>query len=60
MDLADGQAASARTEERGVVDQAGRLVTSRAPGTALEFALTVDELLCEEQRRLEVAGPMLA
>jgi protein deglycase len=49
-----------RAEDRVVVDQAGRLVTSRAPGTALEFALTLVGVLCGEQRRREVAGPMLA
>jgi 4-methyl-5(b-hydroxyethyl)-thiazole monophosphate biosynthesis len=43
--------------ERVVVDDA--VVTSRAPGTALEFALRLVELLCGPEKADEVAGPML-
>ncbi|MFO7653103.1 MAG: DJ-1/PfpI family protein [Candidatus Krumholzibacteriia bacterium] len=46
-----------RSEERVVED--GPLVTSRGPGTALEFALTLVERLFGRARRDEVAGPML-
>lgn len=46
----------AYVEERVVVE--GNLVTSRGPGTALEWALTVVELVAGKERRDEVAGPM--
>jgi 4-methyl-5(b-hydroxyethyl)-thiazole monophosphate biosynthesis len=45
-------------EERVVVD--GTCVTSRAPGTAIEFALKLVELLYGEEKTQKVAGPMLA
>lgn len=45
-------------ESRVVVD--GTVVTSRAPGTALEFALRLVALLYGEQKAKEVAEPMLA
>ena len=35
------------------------LITSRGPGTAFEFALTLVEKLCGSEKRSEVAGPML-
>ncbi|GAA5821450.1 hypothetical protein JCM3770_007087 [Rhodotorula araucariae] len=43
-------------EDRVCVD--GALVTSRGPGTALEWALTIVELLAGPAKRDEVAGPM--
>ncbi|BGP38419.1 hypothetical protein JCM10450v2_002364 [Rhodotorula kratochvilovae] len=43
-------------EDRVCVE--GTLVTSRGPGTALEWALKVVELLAGEAKRDEVAGPM--
>jgi len=49
--------AATRSEDRVVVD--GNLVTSRGPGTALEFALQLVEILCGQDRRREVADPML-
>jgi 4-methyl-5(b-hydroxyethyl)-thiazole monophosphate biosynthesis len=42
---------------RVVID--GNCVTSRAPGTAMEFALTLVELLYGKSKRDEVAGPMV-
>jgi 4-methyl-5(b-hydroxyethyl)-thiazole monophosphate biosynthesis len=42
---------------RVVVD--GNCVTSRGPGTAIEFALTLVELLFGKEKASEVAGPML-
>ena len=51
----DNQAA---VNERVVVD--GNLVTSRAPGTAIEFALKLVELLFDAQQAQKVAQPMLA
>ncbi len=46
-----------RREDRVVVD--GHLVTSRGPGTAIEFALTLIEQLLGPERRATVAAPML-
>jgi len=43
--------------ERVVVD--GNVVTSQAPGTAFEFALTLVELLCGKAIRDEVAAPLV-
>lgn len=37
----------------------GTVITSRAPGTALEFALALVELVCGPARAAEVAAPML-
>ncbi|OCH93961.1 DJ-1 protein [Obba rivulosa] len=37
----------------------GKLVTSRGPGTAFPFALTLVELLCGKEKRAEVARPMI-
>ncbi|KAJ7653890.1 class I glutamine amidotransferase-like protein [Mycena polygramma] len=36
-----------------------KLVTSRGPGTAFPFALTLVELLCGADKRAEVRGPMV-
>jgi 4-methyl-5(b-hydroxyethyl)-thiazole monophosphate biosynthesis len=44
-------------ESRVVVD--GTCVTSRGPGTAIEFALKLVELLFGKEKAAEVAGPML-
>ena len=44
-------------ERRVVVD--GKLVTSRGPGTALEFALALVEQLFGPEKKREVAGPMV-
>ncbi len=46
-----------RAQERVVVD--GRCVTSRGPGTALEFALQLVALICGDAKAREVAGPMM-
>jgi len=40
-----------------VVD--GKVVTSRGPGTAMDFALTLIELLAGKEKRNEVEGPLL-
>ncbi len=45
-------------EERVVHD--GRVLTSRGPGTALEFALAVVKALCGAEKAAAVAAPMLA
>jgi 4-methyl-5(b-hydroxyethyl)-thiazole monophosphate biosynthesis len=44
-------------ECRVVVD--GRCITSRAPGTAIEFALKLVEILYGEEQAREVARPMV-
>lgn len=44
-------------ESRVVVD--GNLITSRGPGTAVEFALQLVESLFGKGKREEVAGPMV-
>jgi 4-methyl-5(b-hydroxyethyl)-thiazole monophosphate biosynthesis len=44
-------------ESRVVVD--GNCVTSQGPGTALEFALKLVELLYGEDKAREVAEPMV-
>ncbi|KAJ4297977.1 hypothetical protein N0V90_005876 [Kalmusia sp. IMI 367209] len=45
------------SEERVVID--GKVITSRGPGTALGFALTIVEVLAGKEKRDEVAGPMV-
>ena len=44
-------------EQRVVKD--GRLITSRGPGTALEFALVLVAELCGAAKAAAVAGPMV-
>ena len=46
-----------QVESRVVVD--GTCVTSRGPGTAIEFALKLVEMLFDEKKADEVAKPML-
>ncbi|KAI4666301.1 uncharacterized protein J4E79_002338 [Alternaria viburni] len=45
------------SEERVVVD--GKVITSRGPGTAMLFALTIVEVMCGKDKRAEVEGPMV-
>ncbi|KAI9670899.1 MAG: hypothetical protein M1817_003784 [Caeruleum heppii] len=45
------------SEERAVVD--GKVITSRGPGTAILFALTIVECLAGKAKRDEVGGPMM-
>jgi len=44
-------------EDSVVID--GKVVTSRGPGTAMDFALTLIELLAGKAKRDEVEGPLL-
>jgi protein DJ-1 len=57
QEVVDAEWEYADEKERVVVD--GKVVTSRGPGTALLFALTIVELLCGKGKRDEVAGPMV-
>ncbi|KAG8862967.1 hypothetical protein FRB96_000387 [Tulasnella sp. 330] len=41
------------------VVRSGNLITSRGPGTAFPFALTLVEALCGKEKRDEVYGPMV-
>ncbi len=43
-------------EQAVVID--GKIVTSRGPGTAMDFALTLIELLMGKTKRLEVEAPL--
>ncbi|KAF1978049.1 DJ-1 [Bimuria novae-zelandiae CBS 107.79] len=45
------------SEERVAVD--GKVITSRGPGTAMLFALTIVEVLAGKEKKNEVAGPMV-
>jgi transcriptional regulator GlxA family with amidase domain len=47
-----------KVDERRVV-VSGNVITSRGPGTAIEFALALVQRLFGEAKRLEVGGPML-
>lgn len=44
-------------KDRVVVD--GHVITSRGPGTAIEFALAIVRVLCGEEKAQSVAGPMV-
>ena len=44
-------------EQRVVLD--GHVLTSRGPGTALEFSLALVQLLFGETKAKKVAGPMV-
>ena len=46
------------SQSRVLVD--GNCVTSQGPGSALEFALTLVELLFDSRKRSEVGEPMVA
>lgn len=57
MLLTCGSGSCSAAEQRVVVD--GNLITSRGPGTALEFALALVEQLYGSEKAREVAGPMV-
>lgn len=46
-----------KVEDRVVVD--GKVVTSRGPGTTMEYAVALVEQLYGKQKAEEVAGPMV-
>ena len=56
--FAQGLGGATYVEDRVVVD--GKVVTSRGPGTALEFALTLVRLLKDEAAAKELKQAMLA
>lgn len=45
------------SDDRVVVD--GKLVTSRGPGTAFEFALAIVEIMCGKEKVAEISSPMI-
>lgn len=45
---------SGLTPSSAAIVQDGRVITSRGPGTAMDFALTLVELLCDRKKRDEV------
>jgi len=55
--FADQLVPNASIESRVVVD--GNCITSRGPGTALEFALKLVEILYGKEKALEVGEPMV-
>jgi 4-methyl-5(b-hydroxyethyl)-thiazole monophosphate biosynthesis len=55
--FADKLANQAAVQQRVVVD--GKLTTSRGPGTAFEWALSLVKQLYGEEKMREVAGPMV-
>jgi len=57
--LAEAIGSSRCSEERVVVSAEHKFVTSRGPGTAIEFALALAAILFDEQKAKDVAGPML-
>lgn len=57
QEIVDAGWSYADDKERVVVD--GKIITSRGPGTALLFALTIVETLMGKVKRDEVHGPMI-
>lgn len=57
QEIVDAGWSYADDHERVVVD--GKVITSRGPGTALLFSLTIVELLAGKEKRDEVQGPMM-
>lgn len=45
--------------ERVVVVESQKVITSRGPGTAMEFALTIVECLMGKEKRDEITGPLV-
>ena len=46
-----------QVESRVVVD--GKVITSRGPGTTIEFALKIVEVLYDKEHAMKVATPMV-
>ncbi|EFJ50470.1 DJ-1 family protein [Volvox carteri f. nagariensis] len=55
--FSDGLKDQSKVLDRVVVD--GNLTTSRGPGTAFEFALSLVKQLFGEEKAMQVAGPMV-
>ncbi|KAL4280998.1 hypothetical protein GQ457_03G024430 [Hibiscus cannabinus] len=53
------QLSSCATAVESRVQQDGKVVTSRGPGTTMEFAVTLVEQLCGKEKAAEVSGPLL-
>lgn len=56
--ILDGAGVAGLEYQTDAVVQDGRIVTSRGPGTAMDFALALIELLAGQARRVEVEGPL--
>lgn len=54
------QLASSATTVESRVQQDGNVVTSRGPGTTMEYAVSLIEQLCGNDKANEVAGPLVA
>lgn len=52
-------AASGATAVESRVQLDGKAVTSRGPGTTMEFAVALVEQLCGKEKADEVSGPMV-
>ncbi len=55
--LSDQLKDQSEVDQRVIVD--GNCITSRGPGTVLEFAIKLVELLYDREKALKVSGPML-
>lgn len=53
------QLASCATAVESRVQQDGKVVTSRGPGTTIEFALALVEQLYGKEKAEEVSGPLV-
>ncbi|PKI49611.1 hypothetical protein CRG98_030001, partial [Punica granatum] len=53
------QLASSATTVESRVQQDGNVVTSRGPGTTMEYAVSLIEQLCGKDKAYEVAGPLV-
>lgn len=53
------QLSSSATAVESRVQQDGKVVTSRGPGTAMEFSVALVEQLYGKQKADEVAGPLV-
>lgn len=52
-------ASSAATTVESRVHKDGNLITSRGPGTTMEFAVALVEHLCGKEKADEIIGPLV-
>lgn len=53
------QLSSSASAVESRVQQDGKVVTSRGPGTAMEYAVALIELLYGKEKAAEVSGPLV-